>query len=120
MMSVKYVIYIYLYQGFDMNWCKQPDVGLPKPDRVIYLTLSTEEAAARGTFGKERYEQTDFQQKVSTNFEKLKDPTWQVIYFHALVSSCTNFIYRFFSIVFFQCYQQQNESCVLHLSIFKN
>lgn len=66
-------------EGFDMNWCKQPDVGLPKPDRVIYLTLSTEEAAARGTYGKERYEQTEFQQKVSKNFEKLKDSTWQEV-----------------------------------------
>ena len=69
---------IYNCQGFDINWCKQPDVGLPQPDRVIYLTLSPEEAAKRGNFGDERYEQTEFQQKVSENFEKLRDSIWTV------------------------------------------
>lgn len=63
-------------EGFDINWCKQPDVGLPQPDRVIYLTLSPEEAAERGTFGDERYEQKEFQLKVSENFEKLRDSVW--------------------------------------------
>lgn len=66
-------------EGFDLYWCKQPDVGLPQPDRVIYLTLSPEEAASRGTFGKERYELKDFQQKVSSNFEKLRDSTWMEV-----------------------------------------
>ncbi|KAJ8309764.1 hypothetical protein KUTeg_011629 [Tegillarca granosa] len=66
-------------QGFDMQWCKQPDIGLPKPDAVIYLTLSPEAAEKRGTFGKERYEKKEFQQKVSENFEKLKEDNWKVI-----------------------------------------
>lgn len=65
--------------GFDIDWCKQPDIGLPKPDLVCYLTLDTEAAAKRGTFGGERYERTDFQKKVMNNFEKLKDSTWKEI-----------------------------------------
>ncbi|XP_033760331.1 thymidylate kinase-like [Pecten maximus] len=65
--------------GFDIEWCKQPDIGLPRPDLVCFLTLDTEAAAKRGTFGGERYERTDFQKKVLSNFEKLKDSTWKEI-----------------------------------------
>lgn len=61
-----------------MNWCKQPDVGLPKPDLVIYLTLSQEEAARRGGFGTERYERTEFQNKVAENFEAIREKDWKV------------------------------------------
>lgn len=66
-------------EEFDINWCKQPDIGLPCPDKVLYLTLSSEAAAKRGGFGDERYEQTDFQKKVAENFDLLKDDSWQVI-----------------------------------------
>ena len=38
-----------------MEWCKMPEVGLPEPDAVIYLTLSAEEAAKRGAYGGERF-----------------------------------------------------------------
>jgi dTMP kinase len=69
---------IFLLQGFKIDWCKQPDIGLPRPDAVLYLTLSSEVAAKRGGFGIERYEQTDFQKKVASNFELLKDESWQV------------------------------------------
>ncbi|XP_045201663.2 thymidylate kinase-like [Mercenaria mercenaria] len=65
--------------GFNIDWCKQPDIGLPRPDTVLYLTLSSEAAAKRGGFGEERYEQTDFQKTVAGNFELLKDKSWQVI-----------------------------------------
>ncbi|XP_062602100.1 thymidylate kinase-like [Saccostrea cucullata] len=66
-------------QGFTIDWCKQPDLGLPRPDLVLYLNLSPEAAAKRGTFGSERYEQTDFQIKVANNFQQLKEPYWQEI-----------------------------------------
>lgn len=66
-------------QGFDIEWCKCSDMGLPRPDAVLYLTLSSEAAAKRGGFGVERYEQTDFQKKVAANFDKLKDEDWRVI-----------------------------------------
>ena len=54
---------------------------MPEPDKVIYLTLSPEAAAARGTFGDERYEREEFQKKVSDNFEKLRDHSWLVYVF---------------------------------------
>lgn len=58
-----------------------PDVGLPKPDLVMFLQLSPSDAALRGQFGEERYENSDFQKAVQQKFEVLmKDPSinWQV------------------------------------------
>lgn len=65
-----------------MDWCKQPEVGLPKPDLVMFLKLSPAEAALRGQYGQERYETSAFQLAVQERFEQLMDdPTvnWQVI-----------------------------------------
>jgi len=59
----------------------KPDVGLPKPDLVMFLQLSPTEAALRGQFGDERYENKVFQKAVQGRFEQLmKDPSvnWQV------------------------------------------
>lgn len=68
--------------GFRLDWCMQPDVGLPKPDLVMFLQLNPAEAALRGQFGQERYETSVFQRTVQQRFEQLmKDQTvnWQVI-----------------------------------------
>ncbi|CAB1412439.1 unnamed protein product [Pleuronectes platessa] len=68
--------------GFCLDWCMKPDVGLPKPDLVMFLQLSPVEAALRGQFGEERYETSSFQRAVQQKFEHLmKDPSinWQVI-----------------------------------------
>ncbi|KAG9341565.1 hypothetical protein JZ751_019078 [Albula glossodonta] len=68
--------------GFSLDWCMNPDVGLPKPDLVLFLQLHPTEAAQRGEFGTERYEVGDFQKIVMQKFELLmKDPSlnWQVI-----------------------------------------
>lgn len=68
--------------GFSVDWCKQPEVGLPKPDLVMFLKLSPAEAALRGQYGQERYETSAFQLAVQERFEQLMDdPTvnWQVI-----------------------------------------
>lgn len=69
-------------QGFSVDWCKQPEVGLPKPDLVMFLKLSPAEAALRGQYGQERYETSAFQLAVQEKFDQLiDDPTvnWQVI-----------------------------------------
>ncbi|XP_014725897.1 PREDICTED: thymidylate kinase isoform X2 [Sturnus vulgaris] len=55
-------------ENFCLDWCKQPDVGLPKPDLILFLQLSPEEAAERGNFGHERYETSSFQEKVLQSF----------------------------------------------------
>lgn len=68
--------------GFSLDWCKMPDVGLPKPDLVMFLQLSPSDAALRGQFGEERYENSVFQRAVLQKYEELmKDPSinWQVI-----------------------------------------
>ncbi|XP_041790756.1 thymidylate kinase [Chelmon rostratus] len=68
--------------GFCLDWCKKPDVGLPKPDLVMFLQLSPSEAALRGRFGEERYETSSFQRTVQQKFEELmkdRSVNWQVI-----------------------------------------
>ncbi|KAF4079237.1 hypothetical protein AMELA_G00190850 [Ameiurus melas] len=67
---------------FSLEWCKHPDVGLPKPDLVMFLQLNPSVAAERGEFGTERYENSTFQRAVQQRFEQLmKDPSvnWKVI-----------------------------------------
>uniref|UniRef100_A0A8D0HB91 Thymidylate kinase n=1 Tax=Sphenodon punctatus TaxID=8508 RepID=A0A8D0HB91_SPHPU len=69
-------------ENFSLDWCKQPDVGLPKPDLILFLQLSTSEAAKRGDFGNERYENTFFQEKVLQCFHHLmtdKTLNWKTI-----------------------------------------
>ncbi|XP_072540175.1 thymidylate kinase [Salminus brasiliensis] len=68
--------------GFSLEWCKHPDVGLPKPDLVMFLQLNPTVAAERGEFGAERYETSSFQQTVQQKFEQLRKDTsinWKVI-----------------------------------------
>ncbi|XP_019368844.1 PREDICTED: thymidylate kinase [Gavialis gangeticus] len=69
-------------ENFSLDWCKQSDVGLPKPDLILFLQLSMSEAAKRGGFGNERYENSSFQEKVLQRFYNLmKDETlnWKAI-----------------------------------------
>ncbi|KAH8550105.1 putative thymidylate kinase [Umbelopsis sp. PMI_123] len=66
-------------KGLDINWCKQPDVGMLTPDLVLFLDLPIEAAEQRGGFGDERYEKRDMQIKVRELFLKLQDPLWQII-----------------------------------------
>ncbi|XP_022353196.1 thymidylate kinase isoform X1 [Enhydra lutris kenyoni] len=58
-------------ENFSLDWCKQPDVGLPKPDLVVFLQLRLAEAAARGEFGRERYENGNFQERALRCFHQL-------------------------------------------------
>ncbi|KAH8370574.1 hypothetical protein KR093_004180, partial [Drosophila rubida] len=59
-------------KGLDFNWCCAPDRGLIKPDAVIYLKASSDEAiAARGNYGDERYENVEFQRKVGAVFDQI-------------------------------------------------
>ncbi|XP_022353211.1 thymidylate kinase isoform X3 [Enhydra lutris kenyoni] len=59
------------HSNFSLDWCKQPDVGLPKPDLVVFLQLRLAEAAARGEFGRERYENGNFQERALRCFHQL-------------------------------------------------
>eukprot|EP00240_Pyramimonas_obovata_P014850 CAMPEP_0118941682 /NCGR_PEP_ID=MMETSP1169-20130426/34430_1 /TAXON_ID=36882 /ORGANISM="Pyramimonas obovata, Strain CCMP722" /LENGTH=215 /DNA_ID=CAMNT_0006886511 /DNA_START=244 /DNA_END=891 /DNA_ORIENTATION=- len=66
-------------QGIDLDWCKAPERGLIAPDCVMYLKISVEDAAKRGGFGEERYEKLDFQKKVTSKFEDLRDDSWHIV-----------------------------------------
>ncbi|CAH2246760.1 thymidylate kinase [Pelobates cultripes] len=69
-------------ENFSLKWCKQPDVGLPKPDLILFLNLSLEAAAARGGFGNERYETNDFQVQVHKRYRELmedKSLNWKLV-----------------------------------------
>lgn len=62
----------------DLSWCKQPDVGLIKPDLVVFLDIDPNVAETRGEYGSERYENLEMQRRVRENYSKLKDETWKV------------------------------------------
>ncbi|XP_029472301.1 thymidylate kinase isoform X2 [Rhinatrema bivittatum] len=69
-------------EKFSLEWSKQPDVGLPKPDLILFLQLSPVEAMQRGGFGNERYENRNFQERVLQRyFQLMEDETlnWKVI-----------------------------------------
>lgn len=65
--------------GMDMEWCKNSDRGLIKPDVVLYITLPDDVAGQRSGFGDEIYEQLDFQRRVKKNYDQLRDETWVTI-----------------------------------------
>jgi len=54
--------------GMDAPWCAAPDAGLPQPDKVLFLTIPAKRAQARGGFGEERYERSEFQERVLAAF----------------------------------------------------
>jgi len=59
--------------GFDFDWCKQCDTGLPKPDLVCFMDNKSTCLDVREAYGEERYERNDFQKLVYENFKKLFD-----------------------------------------------
>ena len=59
--------------GMGLEWCREPEVGLPRPDMCLFLNLSTEEAAKRGGYGLERYESQDMQEKVRGLFAEMRE-----------------------------------------------
>ncbi|XP_020592001.1 thymidylate kinase isoform X2 [Phalaenopsis equestris] len=66
-------------KGLNVKWCKAPEKGLIAPDLVVFLDILPEEAARRGNYGFERYEQLEFQKNVAHYYRILNDATWKVI-----------------------------------------
>ena len=73
----------------------QPDVGLPQPDAVIFLSFDADAAVHRDSYGNERYENVAFQRRVADVFRQLKSPYWKAraivhlsMYFTSNVSCC--------------------------------
>ncbi|KAJ4293312.1 Thymidylate kinase [Kalmusia sp. IMI 367209] len=51
-----------------LEWCRHPEVGLPRPDLALFLDISAEDAAKRGGFGTEKYEKQELQNRVRNLF----------------------------------------------------
>lgn len=54
-----------------LEWAWNPEIGLPEPDLVLFLDISSEDAAKRGGYGEERYEKEEMQTKVRTLFKHI-------------------------------------------------
>ncbi|KAK7709663.1 Thymidylate kinase [Botryosphaeria dothidea] len=55
-----------------LEWARHPEVGLPRPDVVIFLDISPEKTAQRGGFGSEKYENSRMQKRVREIFADIK------------------------------------------------
>lgn len=56
-----------------LEWAWQPEIGLPRPDICLFLSISPDEAAKRGGFGAERYENETMQTRVRELFRTILD-----------------------------------------------
>lgn len=65
--------------GRCLKWCQQPDIGLPKPDCVVFLKVSKCQQELRNNWGEERFENDEIQARVDANYEKLRDNTWIIV-----------------------------------------
>ncbi|OAP61704.1 thymidylate kinase [Fonsecaea erecta] len=54
-----------------LEWAWSPEIGLLKPDLLIFLDISSADAAKRGGYGAERYEKEEMQSRVRGLFKKL-------------------------------------------------
>ena len=51
-----------------MTWARNPEIGLPRPDLVLFLDLEEEAAQIRGSWGDELYEKAEMQRVVRRLF----------------------------------------------------
>jgi len=65
--------------GLSLEWCNGPDQGLPTPDLVFYMDISTQLASERSEYGQEIYETHQFQTKVHEAFQKLVRSDWHIL-----------------------------------------
>ena len=63
----------------NLQWCKNSDIGLPKPDIVFFLRMDENEGSQRKDYGDEIYEKSEFQKKVKVQYDLLREPFWTII-----------------------------------------
>ncbi|KAL1839546.1 hypothetical protein VTJ49DRAFT_1409 [Mycothermus thermophilus] len=51
-----------------LSWARSPEVGLPRPDLVLFLDLDESQARLRGGWGGEAYEKAEMQRRVRELF----------------------------------------------------
>ncbi|TDZ48287.1 Thymidylate kinase [Colletotrichum trifolii] len=54
--------------SLSLHWARAPELGLPRPDLVLFLDLEEEVAKQRGGWGGELYEKAEFQKRVRELF----------------------------------------------------
>ncbi|KAI4645794.1 hypothetical protein J4E93_005372 [Alternaria ventricosa] len=57
--------------SMSLEWCRKPEVGLPRPDLCLFLDISADDAAKRGGYGTEKYEKKEMQDRVRELFETM-------------------------------------------------
>jgi dTMP kinase len=62
-------------KNLTLQWAKSPDVGLPRPDMVLFLDLEETKAKERGGWGNEVYEKAEMQRRVRELFWSLANGT---------------------------------------------
>ncbi|KAF3068941.1 Thymidylate kinase [Daldinia childiae] len=55
-------------KSLSLSWAKAPEIGLPRPDMVLFLDLEEEVARERGGWGGEVYEKGEMQRRVRDLF----------------------------------------------------
>jgi dTMP kinase len=63
-------------KGLDQRWCQSCDIGLLKPDLVLYFHRAKQSNGLEYT-GDERYETKQFQEKVESYFEQFRSSSHQ-------------------------------------------
>ncbi|TGJ81253.1 hypothetical protein E0Z10_g7511 [Xylaria hypoxylon] len=54
--------------SLSLSWAKEPEIGLPRPDMVLFLDLEESVARSRGGWGGEIYEKGEMQRRVRELF----------------------------------------------------
>ncbi|KAK3947635.1 thymidylate kinase [Pseudoneurospora amorphoporcata] len=54
--------------SLSLSWARAPEIGLPRPDLVLFLDLDEEQARLRGGWGGELYEKAEMQRRVRELF----------------------------------------------------
>ncbi|KAF9877241.1 putative thymidylate kinase [Colletotrichum karsti] len=54
--------------SLNLQWARAPELGLPRPDLVLFLDLEESDAKERGGWGGEVYEKAEFQRRVRELF----------------------------------------------------
>ncbi|KAI1706931.1 thymidylate kinase domain-containing protein [Ditylenchus destructor] len=67
-------------KDLDRNWVCQPEVGLPRPDLVLFFDVDPDKTSSRDGFGDEVMERSEFQKKVYANVQQIfNDKYWRRI-----------------------------------------
>lgn len=75
-----------LAKGLDKSWVCTPEVGLPRPDVVLFFDIDSTVTATRGGFGDEVLERSDFQKNVYDHMKGIYNESyWQVRHLYGLL-----------------------------------